>query len=78
VLAMLIVVILECVGISVNFMLVCRFWWDCCSCVHQQVMRLWEVNHLKEVCCCAQPTSVASPTVSILSYFIIIYIHSEN
>jgi hypothetical protein len=41
-------------------------------------MRLWEAGRLKEVCCCAQPTLVASPTVSIVSYFIIVYIQSEN
>jgi hypothetical protein len=60
VLAMLIVVILECVGILVDFVLVCRFWRHCCSCEHRQVMRLL----------------VASPTVSIVSHFIIVYIHS--
>jgi hypothetical protein len=60
VLAMLIVVILEYVGILVDFVLVCRFWWHCYSCEHQQVMRLL----------------VASPIVSIVSHFNIVYIHS--
>jgi hypothetical protein len=76
VLAMLIVVFVECVGISVDFVLVCRFWRHCCSCEHQQVMQLWEAGHLKEVYCYAQPTSVASPTVSIVSHFIIVYIYN--
>jgi hypothetical protein len=76
VLAMLIVVFVECVGISVDFVLVCRFWRHCCSCEHRQVMQLWEAGHLKEVYCCAQQTSMASPTVSIVSHFNIVYIHS--
>jgi hypothetical protein len=72
---MLIVVFVECVGISVDFVLVCRFWRHCYSCEHRQVMQLWEASHLK-VYFYAQPTSVASPTVSIVSHFIIVYIHS--
>jgi hypothetical protein len=73
---MLIVVFVECVGISVDFVLVCRFWRHCCSYEHRQVMQLWEAGHLKEVYCCAQPTLVASPTVSIVSHFNIVYTHS--
>jgi hypothetical protein len=73
---MLIVVFVECVGISVDFVLVCRFWRHCCSCEHRQIMQLWEAGHLKEVYCYAQPTSVASPIVSIVSHFNIVYIHS--
>jgi hypothetical protein len=50
---------------SVDFVLVCRFWWHCYSCEHQRIMRLWEAGRLNEVRRRAELTSVASPIVSI-------------
>jgi hypothetical protein len=65
VLAMLIVAFQEYARMLVYFVLVCRFWQHCCGCEHQRVMRLWEAGRLNEVRRRAEPTSVASPTVSI-------------